>query len=63
MTVTEIGYDAFGRTFALTEITFGGTIAQWRAIKKADGWQSNMNDNIRVVCMDGTVDIYGKPLK
>lgn len=52
--VTSIGAYAFSGCKGLTSINFNGTITQWNAISKGEGWNSNATE---VVCTDGTVSI------
>ena len=52
--VTYIGEEAFNYCSNLTSITFNGTVAEWKAIEKEDGWNSNVPAT-EVVCADGTV--------
>ena len=52
--VTSIGYRAFYECSDLTTINFQGTKAQWRAIEKANDWDSNTG-TFTVICTDGTI--------
>ena len=52
--VTSIGERAFSGCSGLTSITFTGTMAQWNAISKGDGWNSSTG-NYTVRCMDGDI--------
>ena len=53
--VTSIGEWAFYYCTDLTTINFQGTKAQWRAIEKANGWDSNTG-TFTVICTDdGTI--------
>ena len=53
--VSSIGKRAFKRCHSLTTITYHGTMAQWRAIKKGDGWDKGTPD-YKVHCADGVLD-------
>ena len=55
--VTSIGDGAFCRCESLTDITFQGTIAQWKKITLRDSWKHNIPATI-VHCTDGDVEIY-----
>ena len=50
--VTSIGSSAFAGCTSLTRIDFGGTKAQWNAIRKDSGWNS-YTGNYTVYCTDG----------
>ena len=52
--VTSIGDNAFYKCSGLTTINFQGTKAQWRAIEKGNGWDSNTG-TFTVICTDGTI--------
>ena len=52
--VTSIGIEAFYKCSGLTTINFQGTKAQWRAIEKANDWDSNTG-TFTVICTDGTI--------
>lgn len=52
--VTSIGNSAFSDCTSLTRIDFNGTKAQWKAIKKGNGWRNNTGD-FTVYCTDGTL--------
>ena len=65
--VTNIGKWAFDECSGLTDITYHGTMAQWRAIKKAYGWAKWTPDykvygwdkwtpDYKVYCTDGVLD-------
>ena len=53
--VTSIGHYTFYSCDSLTTITYHGTMAQWRAIKKGDGWDKGTPD-YKVHCADGVLD-------
>ncbi|WP_141607256.1 leucine-rich repeat domain-containing protein [Treponema saccharophilum] len=55
-TVTEIGGTAFEECTFLTEIAFGGTVAQWNAVKKGKSWCKGIGAK-SVQCTDGEVEI------
>ena len=52
--VTSIGSYAFSGCSGLTTINFQGTIAQWRAIEKGNGWD-NRTGTFTVICTDGYI--------
>ena len=54
--VTSIGYAAFCGCKSLTDITFQGTIAQWKKITLRDSWKHNIPATV-VHCTDGDVEI------
>ncbi len=52
--VTSIGNDAFLYCSNLTSITFRGTMEQWNAITKVDGW-NEYTGNYTIHCTDGEI--------
>ena len=54
-TITEICESAFYQCASLTDITFLGTVEQWKAIKKASDWNKESGD-YTVHCSDGDVE-------
>ncbi len=52
--VTSIGSSAFGDCTKLTSINYGGTMAEWEALEKAEGWDEN-TPAYTVHCTDGDV--------
>ena len=54
--VTEIGAWAFEDCQSLADIRFGGTKAQWKAVKKGDGWDSGIPAST-VLCTDGETQL------
>ena len=52
--VTRIGENAFLHGMNLTSITFNGTVAEWKAIEKENGWKDSVPAT-EVVCTDGVV--------
>ena len=54
--VTSISSDAFYNCSGLESITFGGTVVQWNAISKGNGWKYNVPAT-KVVCSDGSVKL------
>ncbi len=52
--VKSIGEEAFFFCSALTDITFGGTKAQWNAIRKGNKWNVFTIDYI-IHCTDGDI--------
>ena len=55
-TVTEIGGDAFYKCTFLSEIAFGGTVAQWNAVEKGADWCKGVGAKC-VKCTDGEVEL------
>ena len=55
--VTSIGYNAFRNCTGLTSIKFNGTIEQWNALSKVDGWKDSVPRSCKVICTDGTISI------
>lgn len=55
--VTEIGEKAFDGCTKLSSFTFEGTVAEWNAVKKGDGWNEGCPFT-KVVCSDGEVDLF-----
>ena len=55
-TVTEIGGTAFEKCTFLTEIAFGGTVAQWNVVEKGKSWCKGIGAK-SVQCTDGEVEI------
>ena len=54
--VTSIGDGAFCGCKSLTDITFQGTIAQWKKITLRESWKHNIPATV-VHCTDGDVEI------
>ena len=50
--VTKIGWEAFKNCKALASVAFGGTVAQWKAVEKGDGWHKDVPAK-SVKCADG----------
>ncbi len=53
--VTEIREGAFYWCDVLTQIRYGGTMAQWNAIEKENCWGDSSNVNCTIVCTDGSL--------
>ena len=49
--VTKIEFGAFHNCYALTEIHYGGTMAQWNQIERTE----SCADDYTIVCRDGTI--------
>ena len=56
--VTDIGEQAFYGCQQLAEIIFDGTVAEWSALPKGDGWDWDTGDYV-VVCSDGRLSKDG----
>ena len=54
-TVKEISSFAFQDCTQLTEIIFEGTVEEWNAVEKGDGWDINTGEYV-VRCVDGIVE-------
>ncbi len=54
--VTVIGRSAFSGCTSLSEITYGGTVAQWNAVYKASYWHNKVPATV-VKCLDGDVKL------
>lgn len=54
--VTSIEKSAFDNCKSLIDITFQGTIAQWKKITLRDSWKHNIPATV-VHCTDGDVEI------
>lgn len=52
--IKTIGRYAFESCFALTDIYFGGTTAEWNAIEKGAGWDNDTGAYV-VHCTDGDI--------
>ena len=52
--VTKIGIEAFGGCTSLSNIEFGGTVEQWKAVVARDRWNKNTPAKC-VKCTDGEV--------
>ncbi len=55
-TLQEILYVAFAQCSSLTSITYNGTVEQWNAIDKKDGWNEDVPATV-VHCTDGDAAI------
>ncbi len=54
-TIELIVYDAF-QSSNITEIKFNGTVAEWNAIEKNNGWNNGLKAT-KVICTDGEVEL------
>ena len=54
--VTFIDDRAFGDCDDLHTIHFGGTIAEWTAVEKVDGWCEGVPGDLKIVCLDGNAE-------
>ena len=54
--VTEIGWSAFGGCKSLTSVEFSGTVAQWKAVKKARDWHGGVPAK-SLKCADGEAEL------
>lgn len=59
--VISIGEMAFYQCSALTNIIFSGTIEEWNAIEKNNGWNGNTGNYI-IRCTDGNLDKNGNKI-
>lgn len=43
---------------ALTEITYNGTMAEWKAVQKESGWKTtdNIITDLTIMCTDGVLE-------
>lgn len=55
LSVTEIGYNPFRYCSQLKQITYDGTIAQWKQIQKGNNWDFATGE-YTVKCSDGTIN-------
>lgn len=60
--VTNVGASAFSGCTGLTSVTYQGTKAQWSAVEKEAGWNSNTGDYV-VHCTDGDLSKSGQALQ
>ena len=56
VTLTSLSKYSIGDNYKLTDIYYDGTIAQWNAITKADGWHGTMPAKV-IHCTDGDCNI------
>lgn len=54
-TIELIVYDAF-QSSNITEIKFNGTVAEWNAVEKNNGWNNGLKAT-KVICTDGEVEL------
>jgi len=54
--VTEIGSGAFASCRSLSDVQFGGTMAQWKAVQKGGDWSKDVSAK-SVKCTDGEVSL------
>lgn len=56
--VTLIEVRALLNTSALTEITYNGTMAEWKAVQKESGWKTTYNiiTDLTIRCTDGVLE-------
>lgn len=47
--VKEIGSSAFYNCYSLKRIEYGGTVEQWKAIKKGNNWMANVEAQIIII--------------
>lgn len=55
LSIKRIDNSPFLRCYSLTELTYEGTIAQWNAIEKHIGWNSD-KQIVKVNCKNGTIE-------
>lgn len=56
-TVTSIGKYAFNGCAGLYHMQFSGTVEQWNALPKGEGWNAGTVSLTQVKCSDGTVSL------
>ncbi|MBR1614889.1 MAG: leucine-rich repeat domain-containing protein [Treponema sp.] len=54
--VTKIGETAFVGCTSLASVDFGGTVAQWKAVRKESDWHSGVPAT-SVKCVDGEAEL------
>lgn len=54
--VTEIDRHSFAGCTSLSSVEFGGTMAQWEAVEKGDGWHKDVPAK-SVKCSDGEAEL------
>lgn len=55
-TLEYIGASAFKNCGNLKSVCFGGTVAQWKKVRREDGWNIG-SDNIQIACSDDSTFI------
>ena len=55
-TVENIGYGGLAGCTSLTQIRFGGTIAEWEQILEWSPYWKQDSDNYTVICVDGEIE-------
>lgn len=55
-TVNNIGYYGLAGCDSLTEIRFGGTVAEWEEIVRWSSYWKQSSDKYTVICIDGTIE-------
>lgn len=55
MSVTTISVDAFHYCSKLTDITYNGTVEQWKKVNKGSRWDESTG-KYTVHCVDGDID-------
>ncbi len=60
-TLKKIDTCAFAFCTSLEKITFNGTVSQWNALEKGEGWHKDagIDGEFAVVCSDGVVAVPG----
>ena len=53
--VTKIGDEAFMECTSLSSVDFGGTVAQWKAVRKGSDWHNGVPAT-SVKCVDGEAE-------
>lgn len=52
-TITNLGEKMIVLSPCLTTINYNGTKTNWKNIKKSDGWNDGVSQNLKVYCTDG----------
>ena len=56
--ITKINLKTFEDCSDLSLIKYDGTVAEWNAIDKEDGWRDDLRECV-IVCLDGKLDKKG----
>ena len=63
-TIEYIGEGAFANCSFFNNIVYNGTIEQWNAIPKGEGWCENMGgaNIVAINCLDGVITFYSRDI-